>query len=47
MTTPAMRVLVADTIHEQGIANLRANPGFQVDAANGMTEASGREARRL
>jgi hypothetical protein len=41
MTTPAMRVLVADTIHEQGIANLRTNPGFQVNAANGMTEASG------
>ena len=39
MTTPAVRVLVADTIHEQGVANLRANPGFKVDTANGMTEA--------
>jgi len=39
MTTPAIRVLVADTIHEQGVAHLRANPGFQVDTANGMTEA--------
>lgn len=39
MTSPPIRVLVADTIHEQGIANLRAVPGFHVDAANGMSDA--------
>ncbi len=39
MTSPGIRVLVADSIHEQGITNLKTNQRIHVDTANGMSEA--------
>jgi len=39
MATPAIQVLVTDTIHEQGVANLHAKLGFHVGTSNGTAEA--------